>query len=182
MSVNVDTVAWGVVLVASLAAGVIDLWKLRVPNWLTLPLMVAGLVFHSACSGLNGFGFGLSGLLVGGGLLFFLFAMGGMGAGDVKMLAALGAWIGPREVFVVFLIASLAAGAVSLLISVGTRRLRQVLANVSLTMTQGWLLLHHLGEEQRIEETVTRQDRRSRVIPFATMMFVGAVVAVLLAR
>jgi len=182
MSVNVDAVAWGVVLAASLAAGLIDLWKLRVPNWLTLPLMAGGLVFHTTCSGVGGLGFSLGGLLLGGGLLFFLFAMGGMGAGDVKMLAALGAWIGPREVFVLFLVASIAAGAVSLLISVGTRRLRQVLTNVSLTMTHGWLLLHHLGEEQRIEETVTRQDRRSRVIPFATMMFVGAVVAVLLAR
>ena len=91
------------VCVAMIVAAVIDGWKLKVPNWLTFPLILSGLalgVCHD-CGLLTGDGSGsggtlasLGGTAVGFALLFPLWLIGGMGAGDVKMQMGFGAWIG----------------------------------------------------------------------------------------
>jgi prepilin peptidase CpaA len=87
--------------VAMIVAAVIDGWKLKVPNWLTFPLVLSGWflgVCHDAGlldgTGTGGFGASLAGTAVGFALLFPVYAIGGMGAGDVKMQMGFGAWIG----------------------------------------------------------------------------------------
>jgi len=90
------------VCLAMIAAAVIDGWKLKVPNWLTFPLVLSGWLLgllHSfdllpESTGYGGFGASLAGTAVGFALLFPVYAIGGMGAGDVKMQMGFGAWIG----------------------------------------------------------------------------------------
>src|SRR5262249_13405449 len=90
------------VCVAMIVAAVIDGWKLKVPNWLTFPLVLSGWglgLLHSfdvltSTTGDGGIGASLVGTLLGFALLFPVYAIGGMGAGDVKMQMGFGAWIG----------------------------------------------------------------------------------------
>ena len=85
--------------VAMIVAAVIDGWKLKVPNWLTLPLILSGWVLglvhnFGLLSGAGGIGASLAGTALGFALLLPIYAIGGMGAGDVKMQMGFGAWVG----------------------------------------------------------------------------------------
>jgi prepilin peptidase CpaA len=86
---------------AMIVAAVIDGWKLKVPNWLTFPLILSGWglgILHSCglleSTGSGGIGASLIATGLGFLLLFPLYAIGGMGAGDVKMQMGFGAWVG----------------------------------------------------------------------------------------
>ncbi len=91
-----------------------DLRTYRIPNYLTFGTAVAGLLFQVFCYGLSGLGSGLLGLLVGFFLLFPVYALGGLGAGDVKALAGLGAWLGPWLTFMLFCYMAVAGGLMAL--------------------------------------------------------------------
>lgn len=80
-----------------------DLKSRRIPNWLTVSALVAALVFHTSLSGFAGLGFALGGFAVGFGILFVLWLIGGGGGGDVKLMAAVGAWAGYVGVLFIFL-------------------------------------------------------------------------------
>jgi prepilin peptidase CpaA len=86
-----------------IAAAVIDWWKFKVPNWLTFPIIISGWLlgllhqfgFHPvAQDGVGGIGASLAGTGLGLALLLPMYAIGGMGAGDVKMTMGFGAWAG----------------------------------------------------------------------------------------
>jgi len=79
-----------------------DLKTRRIPNFLTLGVALSGLAFQLAYHGWSGLTDGALGLVLGFGLLFLPYLLGGMGAGDVKALAALGAWLGPVLVLYLF--------------------------------------------------------------------------------
>jgi prepilin peptidase CpaA len=107
---------WPVWLVAVtlVVAAVIDGWQLRVPNWLTFPMIVSGWVFGIAVGGWAGLGESLLGTLVGLALLLPAYAIGGMGAGDVKLLAGVGAWVGATTTFYAFCVSALVGGVIAL--------------------------------------------------------------------
>lgn len=87
---------------AMIVAAVIDGWKLKVPNWLTLPLIVTGWLLglcHNfgwlpESTGIGGIGAALAGTFLGMFLLLPLYSIGGVGGGDVKMQMGFGAWVG----------------------------------------------------------------------------------------
>lgn len=81
------------VLVLTIAA-YIDWKEHRVPNWLTFSALGFALAFHAGQSGWPGLGFALLGASAGLATLVLMYALGGMGAGDVKLMAAVGAWVG----------------------------------------------------------------------------------------
>jgi prepilin peptidase CpaA len=81
------------VTVVLIVAAVIDGFELKVPNWVTFPFIISGWVYSTAAFGWEGLGWSLVGMLIGLALLLPLYAIGGMGAGDVKLLAGVGAWV-----------------------------------------------------------------------------------------
>ena len=102
-------------------------------------------------------------------------AMGGMGAGDVKLMAAIGAWLGMPMTFYVFIATALAAGvyAVVLLVVSGPPAGHRHPHPDPLVPHQAFG--RHLGADDRVEAEVKRDDRRRRLIPFAAMVAVGVI-------
>lgn len=94
-------------------AAVIDGWKLKVPNWLTFPLIFAGWAYSASVGGWSGFGDSVIGTVVGLGLLLPAYAVGGMGAGDVKLLAGVGAWVGATVTFYAFCVSAVVGGIIA---------------------------------------------------------------------
>jgi len=96
-----------------IVAAVIDGWKRKVPNWLTFPLVLTGWAYSSYYFGWEGLGYSLLGTAVGLGLLLPLYAIGGMGAGDVKLLAGVGAWVWAAATFYSFCVSAIVGGAIA---------------------------------------------------------------------
>jgi prepilin peptidase CpaA len=113
-----------------------DLRTRRIPNVLTFTAAGLALVFHSLTGGWSAAGTSLAGLLVGAALFFPMFALRGMGAGDVKLLAAVGAWVGPGQVVFVALATSIVGGLIGLVVAFGHGYLKAAVSNL-------WLLLMH---------------------------------------
>jgi prepilin peptidase CpaA len=122
---------WPVLVICTgmLAAAIIDWWKFKVPNKLTFPLVISGWVL-GLCNnfdivpggGQGGIGAALAGTVLGCALLIPMYAIGGMGAGDVKMTMGFGSWIGAFYglpdalgiIFWAFCIGSIAGGFIAL--------------------------------------------------------------------
>jgi prepilin peptidase CpaA len=106
-------------LVATFIAlcAIVDYRTKRIPNWLTVPAAVLGLAYSGLVSGGLGIGWSLAGFSIGMSLLILPWLLGGGGMGDVKMLAALGTWLGPLWILVAFGLGSVLAafGMVSVL-------------------------------------------------------------------
>jgi len=77
-----------------IVAAAIDCWKLKVPNWLTFGMILSGWVLGAAWGGFAGWWAAFALMWLGLGLLLPVYAIGGMGAGDVKMQMGFGAWVG----------------------------------------------------------------------------------------
>ena len=79
----------------------------KIPNLLTFPMMLCGIMHHVVMSGWNGFGFSLGGLVVGLCIFLFPYVVGAMGAGDTKLMAAAGAILGPKGTIIAAVLAVL---------------------------------------------------------------------------
>ncbi len=98
---------------AMIVAAVIDGWKLKVPNWITFPFILSGWVYHVVTGGFSGLGGSLAGTAVGLVLLLAPYVIGGMGAGDVKLFAGVGAWMGWKFTLGAFCLSALIGGVLA---------------------------------------------------------------------
>jgi prepilin peptidase CpaA len=117
-------------------AGGIDIRSRRIPNWLTVSGVVLGLALNGFLYGWPGVWFALKGL--GLALLVYLpfFALRGMGAGDVKLMAAVGALIGPWNWLWVFILTGLLGGVIGLALAFSRGRALTTLANVGFILKE----------------------------------------------
>ncbi len=124
-----------------LYASWIDYAQRRVPNWLNATIAAAGL----ACQGLfygwyaeggGGVGWGLLGLAAGFGVLIVPWLMHGMGAGDVKLMAAIGCWLGPWLTLLSFAAGAIIGGITAIIMIVSTGRTLHAYANMQTIMTK----------------------------------------------
>ena len=114
-----------------------DLRTRRIPNYLTLGTAVAGLAYNLICHGWMGLMGGILGMLLGFGFLILPYLWGGMGAGDVKALAALGAWLGPAGTVFLFCYMGIAGGLMALGVLLWKGLFWQ-------KVRQGWIVLTNL--------------------------------------
>lgn len=120
-------------LVLVLAATATDLRHRRIPNTLTAPAILLGILVQTGLSGIEGGVSGLAGTGMAIGMLAFPYAMGWLGAGDVKLLAAVGAMKGPEFLLYACLLTALFGGLFATISLFRTRRLQLALTHLFLT-------------------------------------------------
>ena len=112
-----------IALVIVSIAVVTDLRSRRIPNWLTFPSAAIGFLYHGITGGFQGLAFSVSGLVLGCALFMVFYLLAGMGAGDVKLMGAVGALLGPHGVILSALFTALAGGIYAILLLTWYNRL-----------------------------------------------------------
>lgn len=136
-----------VVIAVSGVASLSDLRTSRIPNVLTFGAAVAAVLYLFWTAGWSGAAQSVAGWGVGVLLFLPFFALGGLGAGDVKLLGAIGAWLGPTEVFWVAVYGSIAGGVMAVAVALAAGYLTQAVSNLRLLITH-WRVtgIRPLGE------------------------------------
>ncbi|MDG5788473.1 A24 family peptidase [Evansella sp. AB-P1] len=147
----------GVVLLISL---VTDLMYRKIYNTITFPAMVFGFIYYIWTDGWNGFLFSGLGFLVGIGLLFIPFVLGGIGAGDVKLLAAIGALMGTSFVFYTFLYTCIAGGIIAIILIIKKK--------------QGKGLYHRMMNAVTLKSVkIINDEDLHHAFPYGVAIFIG---------
>ena len=104
-------------LIVLIIASISDLRSHKIPNWLTFPAIGVGIIYHTYITGYQGFIFSIKGIFLGFAFLLLFYLMQGTGAGDVKLMGAVGGLLGAFGVFKAFIFTALVGGiyAVALL-------------------------------------------------------------------
>jgi prepilin peptidase CpaA len=98
---NLTFVSVAIILFTSVAV-VTDLKSRQIPNWLTVSSFALALIFHLFTGGWSGLLLSIGGFATGFGILLVLWLIGGGGGGDVKLMGAIGAWVGPVPTVMIF--------------------------------------------------------------------------------
>lgn len=168
-----DLLLYGPLLAALVWAAVEDVLSRRIRNALAFSLAAAGLTQCWLPIHTVGPVASLSGFFTGFAVVFLVFALGGMGGGDVKLMAAVGTWLGPVGVVNVFLVAAVFGMIVVLSQAVWQGRLR-VLARNSAVLA---INLAHVGElgVEHVTEVGESTSSVDKPIPYAVSILVGVV-------
>jgi prepilin peptidase CpaA len=163
------------VIVPAMALGCwSDLRRHRVPNWLNASIAVTGLIAQAAYRGWSGLGTGVLGLFVGLGLLIVLWAMKGMGAGDVKFMAALGTWLGPQLAFYAVIAGGLAGGVIAVGLILYRRCWREASANLGVV----WVKMCTVETAFSEFGSAKSLSRSTGVLPYAVPLSIGTLTVV----
>jgi prepilin peptidase CpaA len=173
---------------AMIVAAIIDGWKLKVPNWLTFPLVLSGWGLGLAHNlgwlegtGEGGIGASLAGTALGFALLFPIYAIGGMGGGDVKMQMGFGAWIGafyglagkeshPGAMWIVFwafCLAAIIGGVLALGMILIRGQLRKNLSNTR------EILGDVFGAPRTVADKAAQRKPRMHLLPYGIPLCLG---------
>ena len=163
-----------VLLILVLAAAIDDVRYRRIPNWLTVGGMTIGLGMNTflAFDGpecWSGLIFSIEGLLIGFFAYLLLYLIRAMGAGDVKMMAAIGSIVGPRDWFGIFLITAMLGGIMALILVLARGRLKKTLFNLSFIVDE---MRHGRPAYMRNEELDVKSGK-SLGLPHGAVIAVG---------
>jgi prepilin peptidase CpaA len=159
-------------VICVIVAAVIDVRTQKIPNWLTLPFTLIGMLLNFFINGNQGLISSALGLLAGFLLLYFVYLLGGMGAGDVKLLGAVGALLGPRMVFYTFIWMALAGGALAFLFILYKRAFSQTFRNLKILLL-GWVL--GIADS---EANITIKNQSLVKLPYGVAIALGTILAV----
>ena len=122
-----DVIALGIAVAGSTAAAIVDLRTRRVPNALTMSMAAAGMALAVMRAGPMGLAVAVAGFVLGAVLMLPGHVLGGTGAGDVKLLAASGALLGPAPTFYAFVATAISGGVLAVMVAIYRGRLRRTL-------------------------------------------------------
>jgi prepilin peptidase CpaA len=166
----VSSIATGVLAGGLLVATVIDLRSRRIPNQLTAAMAILGLALAVTQTSGVSVGASLAGILLGLLLMMPGYALGATGAGDVKLMAAVGAIVGPSLVFSAFVCTSIAGGVLAVAVALKRRRL-------AATLTQTGRLVAAPGAAPAEIKAATGASR----FAYGPAIAVGSMIAILIA-
>jgi prepilin peptidase CpaA len=163
-------IAEGIAVVIASVACLYDVSTSRIPNKLTFTTAALAILFHVFAPSGAGFSHAALGLLVGLVVFFPLFALGAMGAGDVKLMAAVGAWIGAPSIVHVALYGSIAGGVLAVIVALRRQYLKQALTNVKMLLIYWWV------EGVKPFPALTLESKESLRLPYALAIAAGLAV------
>jgi prepilin peptidase CpaA len=114
--------------VVGIAACVDDLWRRRISNWIPCTAFAGGVILQTVQHGLRGAGSALAGALAGGCVFLVFYLLGGMGGGDVKLMAGFGALLGVKQTLLAALWTAGCGGLIALAV-IGARAAANLWAN-----------------------------------------------------
>src|SRR5580692_994306 len=156
---------WIPAVLVAMVAGILDWRYRRIPNWLTVSSLVAGVALNTILYRWPGLGAALAGAALGLGLLLPFVLIRSLGAGDWKLAGALGACVGPRQLLSLLMVTILMAGMMALAAVIWTGRLKRTLVNIA-HLLAALFSLRMPGPE------VSLDDPKSTKIPFGVAMAV----------
>jgi prepilin peptidase CpaA len=164
---------WEVLVVAVVLiwAAWIDGKELRVPNWITFPMVLSGLVANTVLGGWEGLGFGLLGMVTGLLCLLPLYSVGGMGAGDVKLMAGMGAWLG-WEITLAAFVVSVFVGAFMAVVMVARRRAFEKHSINFLVIVNEWLSVKNPA---KLSEFAAERKPTMLLLPYGIPICIGSI-------
>ena len=159
------------VTVTLIVAAVVDGFELKVPNWITFPLIVSGCVYSTWIAGWEGLGWSVLGTIIGLALLLPAYAIGGMGAGDVKLLAGVGAWMHGVHVFYAFCLSAVAGAVIAVLMVVVRRSWDKHYA-------QFWMILGEISSvrnPEKLYEIAAERKPSMLLLPYGIPIAIGTI-------
>ncbi len=150
----------------------IDYAQRRVPNWLNLAIAATGFLAQGWFFGLPGLGVAALGMLVGFCTLILPWLMHGMGAGDVKLMMAIGVWLGPWLTFIAFCAGAVIGGVIAVVMIVSTGRVWHAYANlatIAQKTTRASTLFTEFGSAKSFGDT-------SQLLPYGVPLTIGTLV------
>jgi prepilin peptidase CpaA len=166
-----------VLLALVLCAAIYDVRYRRIPNWLTLSGVLVGIGLNTFLYPVwPGLKFSLLGFGLGFGVYFVLYAMRAMGAGDVKMMAAVGAMVGWEDWFGIFIITAIIGGLAALVLVALRGRMKKTLFNVSYILSEmkSGRPAYVGKEELDVRSPKALGLPHGAVIAVGTLLFLGA--------
>jgi prepilin peptidase CpaA len=167
---------WPVWVVSAtlIVAAVIDGCKLKVPNWLTFPMIISGWVYsavYSPYAGWEGLMYSLVGTAVGLGLLLPAYAIGGMGAGDVKLLAGIGAWVWGTVTLWAFAVSAIVGGVIAVGMVVVRRKWGK-------HQTQFWMIANEIltvKDPEKLSAIAAERKSSMMLLPYGIPIAIGTI-------
>jgi Flp pilus assembly protein protease CpaA len=180
----IENVPLIVVLSCALVASITDVSKFKVYNVLTIPCFFSGLVYGLGTGGSSGLLMALFGALLGLTILLIPYLMGGLGAGDVKFVMAIGTWLGPTLLVPAILVGCAATFCYFLVFVGRVQGWRGVLQSVqllALRLTAFGKSFACVDAYESVQDVARSGNARGRLIPFSAMVSVGIVVSLIVA-
>jgi len=169
-----------VVSLTLVVAAVIDGYKLKVPNWLTFPMIISGWVYgalYSPFAGWEGLMYSVVGTVVGLALLMPAYAIGGMGAGDVKLLAGIGAWMGGTVTLWAFAVSAIVGGVIAVGMVLIRRRWDK-------HQTQFWMICNEIltvKDPEKLSAIAAERKSTMMLLPYGIPIAIGTIAYFLVA-
>jgi len=150
-----------------------DLRSRRIPNWLVFPCMLTGVIANCICGGTHGFLESLYGLLLGIFVMGFFAWLGGMGMGDVKLCAGMGAWLGPQQFMVAMVLTGIVGGIMALIWAVKERFVKDLFLGAI------DLLLGVSRDGVKAHRRLVLNNPETRKMPYAPAIALGTLMSFL---
>ncbi len=160
---------WVVAIALALVAGWTDWRNRKIPNWLTIPGLLAGVAINSYAHGWHGTKTSLEGAGLALVLLLPVVLLRGLGAGDWKLMGALGAFVGPALFLTILLVSIFVAGMMAIIQTIRARRVVRTLKNL-VVLVHGFIIFG-----LRPNPNVSLDDPESLKLPFGIAAAVATV-------
>lgn len=164
---------WHVKLVCLtlIIAAWIDGKELRVPNWITFPMVLSGLAYSALVGGWQGLGDGLIGMCVGLATLLPLYAVGGMGAGDVKLMAGIGAWLGATVTWHAFLVSAVVGGIMAIVMVLKRKAWDKHYGNAMLILSE----MVNVKDPRELSKIAANRKQHMLLLPYGIPICIGSI-------
>jgi len=164
---------WHIKLVSAVLiwAAWIDGRQLRVPNWMTYPLVFSGLIYGAWAGGWDGLGHSAIGMVVGLACLLPLYAVGGMGAGDVKLMAGMGAWVGASTTWYAFCVSVVVGAIMALFMAWHRGKLGHHATNFMIILNE-WL---SVKDPRKLAAIAAERKPSMLLLPYGIPICIGSI-------